>query len=168
MSDSRSNRELRIESASIGANPNFIKPYNLAGRYGCEYYITHSEISHEVYMSDLYDHNFSKANISTKPRDLKIRENIFTRIKRRLTSSKDTNIGGDGSGGGKACPNVLSGNDPLSENSSGGDGGGGDVMPNTAKSEIRERVPCETGCELGVSIKGGDMGGGGAQKYTNN
>lgn len=225
---SRSKNELRKEAAMIGANPDFVRPYNLAGRYGCEYYVTHSEISHEVYMCDIYDHNFSNANISIKPRDLKIRENIFTRIKRRLTSSKDKNIGGeggggggsssgsggksknedggDGTGGGKASDFLLSGNDPVSdvsssprsvhslndtkmervdlnnvlpqnvhegssasgggggkfENEDGGDNsGGGRNLFNTYYGELETFAQNEADNIFGVSIKGGDMGGGG-------
>lgn len=204
MQDSKSNLELRKEAAMIGTNPDFIRPYNLAGRYGCEYYVTHSEISHEVYMSELYNQNYSEANIPTKPRDIRIRENILTRIKRGLVTLKNSIDGGDGSGGGKAIDLLVSGNDPVSDILSssrsgqslsntklekadsnkklpeGGDGGGGKStnedggdnsgggrsLPNPYYKVLETLAQNETDSFLGVSIKGGDMGGGGAQQRT--
>ena len=154
MNESFTNKELRKEAALVGINPNLVKPYNLAGRYGCEYYLTQSEIYHEVLLNDYYFNEFPKEDFSAKPRDLIVRENIFSRVKRCIKLLRNTRIGGDGSGGGKLDNISNSRNDPSYN------------LPNLEKCH-------EEMSSVGVSSffkpdTGGDGGGGGPKIVKGN
>lgn len=144
---SRSNNELRKEAANIGssgASLNNLRPYNHAGRYGCEYFFLYGEIPHDGYYSE--HHEFiPKKEMPTS----NVQNNFFHRLKKSVSFFKRDKLGGDGSGGGKA----LSGSCGIG----GSIGGASDVDLKSIDSLLKNNS-----LNISKSVKtGGDMGGGG-------